>query len=435
MLKIFSQDKAAFGLDISDVSLKLIQFSGANRDILAYSDDVLPKDIVSADNIKDPKALAVVIKKAVSHPKFGKVTTPYVVASIPETKCFVRVISMPAMSEQEAREAVPWEAEAYIPIPIGQVYLDWTILPVPIKYNKMTVLITAAPKDYIDNFTKVLKQAGLAPLALEVESQATARSLVADSKETVLILDIDTARASFIIYDAGTLQFTSSIPIAGNVFTESIARSLGVSSEEAEKLKRENGLDESKDEGKVRKALISILSNLVTEIKNTIRFYEEHSPAEKKISRILLSGSSSKLKHLPSFLAEMIAAGTDEHPLRSASGLKVELGDPWAKILQKRQVAPISREDSLSYATAVGLALREDIKDEDPRVRAQAAASIGEYGEKAADVVPELIELLNDSSLSVRFSTRLALAKIKTPEALEALKKNKKGVAAESGTV
>jgi len=369
--------KNVLGLDISDISLKLFEFEKkqGNIKIQAYTDELIPKDIISAEAIRDPKGLIRLIQKSAARPKFGRVTTPYVVASIPETKCFVKVIQMAAVSEEEAKEAIPWEAEAYIPTPIAQVYLDWIVLPDrPARLrngqaggpraggqDKMTVLITAAPRDYVDDYTRILKEAGLQPIALEIESQATARSLVSRTDETVLILDINTLRTSFIIYDQDTLHFTSSIPIAGNIFTESVAKAMGITAEEAEKIKRRNGLDESKDNGVVKKAIVPVFNNLISEIRNIIRFYEEHGAAASKISRILLSGGSSKLKHLPSFLTEKLTRDlSSDHAFRSLPGIKVELGNPWVKILKKRQVPPLSREDSLSYATAIGLALREE---------------------------------------------------------------------------
>ncbi len=368
---MFKQTKSPLGLDISDISLKLVQFQeiGKRYGVAALSDTSIPKDVIVGDTIEDPKVLVRVVREAVSQPKFGKITTAQVVASIPETKSFVRVIQMPVLSEQEAKEAVPFEAEAYIPLPIGQVYLDWEILgPSPSREGgKMTVLITAAPKDYVDDFVKILKDAGLRPLALEVESQATARSLVASANEAVIIADIDTMRSSLIIYDQGTLQFTSSLPIAGNAFTESIAKALTIDFGTAEKIKREVGLGSpasgAKARGdKVKKALLPVLNNLINEIKNTIRFYEEHSQEDRKISRLLLAGGSSKLKLVPSFLHEKLTHQEEvEHPLRSLPGIKVELGNPWVKVRRGigGQTPPLSREDSLSYATAIGLALRE----------------------------------------------------------------------------
>ncbi len=367
MLNFTKRQILPLGLDISDISLKMVQFSrvGKRLDVMAYSDNAIPKDVVSSDAVKDPKVLARVIKEAISKPKFGEVdlAAPQVVASVPETKTFVRVIQMPVMSEEEAREAVPWEAEAYIPIPIGQVYLDWVILEGPPVDGKMTVLITASPKDYIDALADVLKQAGLKPFALEVESQATARSLVArGDDETVLIVDIDTARTSFIIYEHGTLKFTSSFPVAGNAFTESIAKGLDINFDDAEKLKRQVGIADTPKYASLRKALASVLNNLVEEIKTTIRFHEEHSSESVKVTRLLLAGGSSKLKHLPSFLHDKLAhSPPQDHSLRSLPGLKVELGNPWVNVLQKGQPPRLSREESLSYSTAIGLALREII--------------------------------------------------------------------------
>ena len=362
MLNFFKKQKNAVGLDLSDVSLKLMQFQIGPRGQIAvqgFSDTVLPKTVIVGDKIVDRGALAQCIRQAFASPSFGKLAGPYVNASIPETKSFIRVIQMTEMSEAEMTEAVTWEAEAYIPVPISRVYLDWLILERS-GDGKMTVLITASPKDYIDDLVAVLKNAGLRPLSFEVESQATVRSLVGKNNDSVLIADINTRRTSLIIFDHGTLQFTSSLPIAGNVFTESIARGLGVSFEEAEKRKKEIGLDESEKKSSLKKYLSPSLTNLVNEIKNTIRFYEEHSGSQGKISKLILSGGSSKLRHLPSFFLEKLSnAAPGEHLLRSVPGIRVELGNPWTKVLGKGKIPPLSREDSLSFATSIGLVLRE----------------------------------------------------------------------------
>ena len=373
MFNLTDKKETPIGLYISDVSMKFVQFrrNASGLTVAAYSDLNIPKEVMSGDAIKKPKVLVELIRRAVAQPIFGKVILPHVIASIPETKSFVRVIQMPKMSEEEAVEAVPWEAEAYIPLPIEQVYLDWIILskslsPVSKKQiegeskgEKMTVLITAAPKEYIDDLVNILKEAGLVPLGLEVESQAIARSLVSRINEAVLIADINTIRTSLSIYDKGILQFTSSLPIAGNLMTEKLAEALNITKEEAEKLKRENGLAEDVMQGKIKRALTPVLENFVEEIKNTIRFYEEHALSDGKIARFVLTGGSGRLKHLPSFIHDRLTHSLDgEHPLRSLPGIKVELGNPWVNVLSKGQTPILSREESLSYATAIGLALR-----------------------------------------------------------------------------
>lgn len=378
MLNLFNKSEFALGLDIGDVSVRLIQLQvgkKGSKQVQAFTDKRISKKAFSGDSLKSPDLVIQAIREAVLEPGFGKITTKQVVASIPETKSFVRVIDMPAMSEEELREAIKWEAEQYIPLPIGQVYLDWVVLAPPSSVphpssrvregeggEKMKVLIIAAPRDYVDEYNQVLKKAGLRPVALEVESHATARSLVAadDTESIVMIVDINAERASFIIFDRGTLQFTSSLPIAGNAFTEAIAKALTIDFGEAEKIKRRVGLEAKEKGGKVRKALLPILNSLTEEIRNTIRFYEEHASDKTKISRLILTGGSSKLNHLPSYLSDKLRRSEKSSalPLRSIPGLKVELGNPWINVLAKGETPPISRKDSLSYATAIGLALR-----------------------------------------------------------------------------
>lgn len=362
MLNIFKKQKNPMGLDLSDSSIKLIQLrreKHGDLSVLGYADEDIPKGAIVGDKIADRKLLAEALRRAVSSPKFGKFEGSYVNASIPEAKSFVRVIQMPEMSESEMNEAVKWEAEAYIPVPVNQVYLDWLILD-HTRDGKMTVLMTAAPKEYTDDFVSVIKSAGLFPLAFEIESQATARSLVGKIDDSVLIVDIDTFRTNLIIFDHGALQFTSSLPIAGNTLTESIAKALSISFDEGEKRKKEVGLDEEDRKLSLKKYLAPALVNLVSEVKNTLRFYEEHFAPGAKIFRLILTGGSSKLKHLPSFFQEKLSALTrGEHPLRSVPGLHVELGNPWSKVLGRGKIPPLSREDSLSYATSIGLVLRD----------------------------------------------------------------------------
>jgi len=292
MLKIFRQSALPIGLDISDISLRLVQFTVSKtgkREVQAYVDKVIPKEAIIGDQIKNPRVLVSTIRAAIKNPQFGKFVGNEVVASIPETKSFVRVIEMPQMSETETKEAIKWEAEQYVPLPIGQVYLDWVALE---KYDggnegRMKVLLIASPRDYVDDLTSYIKEAGLQPVALEVESQATARSLIGRNEHeiTSLLLDINALRSSFIVYDQGSLQFTSSIPIAGHSFTESITKVLNIPFDKAEAVKRKVGLEKEAESGMVRKALLPVLSNLVAEIRNTLKFYEEHEGEKSTIKR------------------------------------------------------------------------------------------------------------------------------------------------------
>src|SRR6185295_32077 len=98
--------------------------------------------------------------------------------------------------------AVMFEAEAYIPLPMDQVYFDWQILGQ--SEDKMEVLIIASPKDYVDKYLAAMEKIGLTICAVEVESQSVVRTLIKpDMKENILIADLDAYKTALIMVERG----------------------------------------------------------------------------------------------------------------------------------------------------------------------------------------------------------------------------------------
>jgi len=362
MFSFFSKQKPAFGLDISSSTLRIMQLERTDNGFFpsAFSDAKLPKGLVSEERIQNPEGLAKILRHHLKQPVFGRFAGQYVVFSVPEAKSFVRVIRVPKMSEEDAQEAVPFEAEQYIPLPIEQVYLDFKILSNSSEdsaSDKMQVVIVAAPKTIVDSYIDVINQVKLKPVAAEVESEAIVRALISeqDQKEATLVVDLSAAHTSLVIFDKGMLRFTSSLPIAGNSLTSQISQKLTINFEEAEKLKLQVGLHARKDKGRVRSILLPQLESIVEAINNTVNFYKEHSEGQRQIGRILLCGGGSRLKGLVEYLNQ-------ELPKRNAmfSSKVVRIGDPWVNVLGRpvKKVPPLSKFDSLTFTTAIGLALR-----------------------------------------------------------------------------
>ena len=346
MFNFLKNQNQAFGLDVTGSSFKLMQLKreGTEVKVQGYSDVALPKGLVLNDSIADVKTFTYLLKQSLLKAQYGRFNGNFVVASLPESKSFVRVIQIPVMSESEISTAVPVEAESFIPLPIDQVYLDWQILGK--KEDKQEVLIIASPKEFVDKYLGILESAGLTVNALEVESQSCGRALIdTKSKPTCLIVDLDAFRTSLIMVEDGNLQFTSSIPIAGNTFTESIARLLGVSSQKAEIIKRKVGVANTAEYPNIRTGLLPILNSLSAEIKNIIKFHGEHSSS--KVNKIFLAGGSARLKNLAQSL----------QPEFAQDGITVEVGNPWVNLTGLKQ-PPLESEDSLSFTTAIGLAMR-----------------------------------------------------------------------------
>ncbi len=360
----------AFGLDISDLSLKIIKLRKKGRRIrvVSFGEKEVKPGIIKEGEVIQKEELAEIIKQAMKEVKKEKLRTKYVVASLPEERAFFQVIQMPKISKEDLRSAIIYEAENYIPLPIEKVYLDFQIIPQTDKnIDHLDILICAIPRETVDPYFSSLKLAGLEPQSLEVESLAITRALIKDgvTSSPVLIIDFGATRTSFIIFSGTSLRFTSSISVSSMNFTEIISKSLGIDLNKAEKLKIKYGLEKelkskskkitksTKERNKIFEALVPALVDLTQQIKKHLLYYQTHSFHEhlssngRKVSKILLCGGGSNLKGLKELLAREL-------------NLPVELGNPWINILSEKQkdTFGIPPEKSLGFTTALGLALR-----------------------------------------------------------------------------
>ncbi len=367
----------AFGLDISDLSLKIVSFEKkrGKLKLSSFGEKEVKPGIIIGGLVTKESELAENIIKAVESVKGRKIKTKYVVVSLPEEKAFFQVIQVPVMEKEDLKSAIIYEAENYIPMPVEKVYLDFQVIPSKENSKCLNVLISAIPKNTVDSYLTSLKLAGLKPIALEVESLAIARSLIKDEPtiEPTLIIDLGATRTSFIIFSNHSLRFTSSISVSSIDFTKIIAKSLEIGVAEAERLKIKYGLEKGvklnnessasvkfkketkvgKERNKIFEALIPALVDLTQQIKKHLRYYQSHTSRpqagfeEKGVSKILLCGGGSSLKGLPELLSQELK-------------IPVELGNPWANISlkEKRGKSNLSLENPLRYTTAIGLGIR-----------------------------------------------------------------------------
>lgn len=373
MLEFLTLKPKAFGLDISDLSLKIIKLKKKDKffSLASFGEVQIKPGIIEEGEIKNEKALVKIIKDALLKVKGEKLKTNYIVASLPEKKAFLQVIQMPKMEKEELKKAVYFEAENYIPLSIDEVYLDSQIVsPFHNHLNHLDVLIAALPQKTVDSYVSCFKKAGLIIQSLEIESQGISRTLIKNgiSAFPILLIDLGATRTTLIIFSGYSLKFTSSIPVSSQNFTKAISKALKIDFKKAEKLKIKYGIQTgSKKIGKeVFEAMIPSLTDLIEQIKKYLVYYQTHASHEhlysnkksktnpisrssnKGVEKIFLSGGGANLKGLSDYFS-------------SEFSLPVELGNPWINILPEplNEVPELSFKKSLSYTTALGLALRE----------------------------------------------------------------------------
>jgi len=348
--KIFSFSYGAFGLDLSDLSVKVVQMKnkGGKEEVVSFgSVDISQGSIVDGE-IVEQKNVVNAIRRAVSEAGPKKIRTKKVICSLPETKAFLRVINLPEMKSDEVQEAIKWELEANIPMSVDQVYYDWQVLDKNLNQEKgkMNVLVVAFSKKVINQFYETLQLAGLEVVGMEIESIAQARSLLReDDEKTSLVVDLGDRRTSLLVIIGNIPCFTSSIPVSGSGMTDAIAKMLGVSFDKAEKTKLAYGIGSVSQQDVIFRSVKPILDGLATEIDRTIDFYISNLNYSNSVDRIIICGGGSNMQGMIPYLSRKI-------------NREVELGNPWVNLFSTEKIPIIDKNKSVQYSTAIGLSLK-----------------------------------------------------------------------------
>lgn len=360
MLKFLNIDPEVSGLDINDRTIKIVKLQKRRGgfELAAFGKAALREGVVKEGVIQDAAALAQSVSRAFQN-ICGSQTGPlYAAVALPEEKSFSQIIQMPVMPEADLRSAVFFEAENYIPLAMDKVYFDFQKIDVHDKpaedsARHVDLLINVMPKTIIDAYVSCLKDAGIIPWVLEVESQAIVRSLVKEgvSLDPIMAVDIGQTKTSIIIFAKNCIRFTVSLPISSAQLTQAIVNSLQVTATKAESLKVKHGLLTGQKKNPIGSIIKPMVRNLAEQIKKYMNFYHGHnfheSSQDYAIKKVVLAGGGANLLGLPEFLEKEI-------------DMPVEVGNPLINITPsaKRGSAAILPDEVLSFTTAIGLALR-----------------------------------------------------------------------------
>jgi type IV pilus assembly protein PilM len=340
--------KSILGLDIGSHSIKLIEISKSGNDVvlLAAGNIATPNRALSSNAEADQQAAAGAIRQLI---KETGAHSESVALALPESQVFTRVIEVPALSTRELSSAIGWEAEQYIPLPLDQVNLDYSILrdAKETGTNKMDVLLVAAPKVLLEKYLTIIEMAELVPTAAETEIIATSRALsrsVASIKGAALLVSLGAQTTDLAILRGGVLAFTRSISAGGEALSRALVAGLDFNANQAEEFKRTYGLEQDKLQGKIVTAVKPIMDTIVGEIKRAIAFYDQKFKNEK-IEVVLLSGGTAKLPGMVVYIAQNV-------------GIETQIANPWVGIKRDPRFTVLDKEGP-TFTVAAGLALRD----------------------------------------------------------------------------
>lgn len=342
MSNYFYKDKPIIGLDINQTGIKIMAVNAKKWTVLGYGSlDVDPSKLQQSIE-SDGAYLAEQLTKLVETKVVGELSSEHVVMSIPTSKTYSRSVTLPSDIKGDVLDAIRLEAEQSIPVPIDQLYLDYEITS---KTDDAIVAYTcAAPRHIVDTCIAAANTAGLKVVMVEPSMNAVARILKMSEHGELptVIVDIGAATTDVAILDT-TIKVTGGVAVGGNTFTLDIANALNIPLEHAHQLKVLNGLNTSKQQRKLSKAVSPSLVKVTSEIKKIMRYYEERVPGARKLEQVLIIGGGSNMPGIGDYFTEN---------LRLAS----RIASPW-QLLNFAKLPQPARQFKPRYLSVAGLAL------------------------------------------------------------------------------
>ena len=345
----FSKPQSFVGLDIGASGIKLIELRQTKRrpqlwtygslDEPTQISDCLLNDLNQAAKIK---TLAARLKTLAEK---TKITNRSVVVSLPATKVFQTVITLPPVDKKALDTVVMAETKKLLPLPFEQmqvVFQPLSDLTVG-EHSYKRVLVTAVAKNVVAAYTTLCAEAGLNVVQFESETFSLARVFVGKETATTVIIDIGETDTTVSFVDEGVPMVERSINTGGITITQLISERLGISKDDAGNLKS----DVSRLDAKQLPAdfFAPLLNELIQETEETMNiFAHQAGHAGKKPEKIVLTGGGAVWPLVGQALRERFAC-------------RVFVGDPWARVVYPDSLRPTLGALGPRFAVAIGLAL------------------------------------------------------------------------------
>jgi type IV pilus assembly protein PilM len=343
--------RTCVGLDIGSSSVKVVQLKETSKgyQLVNFGIEPLPPQTIVDGAIMNQSAVVDAIKQL----KLAlKLKGREVATAISGHSVIIKKIKVPPMTPEELEEQIPWEAEHHIPFSKDDVEIDHQLVTTQNAQGQMELLLVAAKKEVVSDYSMVIREAKLMPTVMDVAAftiqNAFEVNYEVNPEESVALVNVGAALSNINIVSGGTSAFTRDVTVGGNIFTEEIQKRLNVSQEEAEAWKigsiGEGATDVLPSE--VEAVLTEVAESVAGQFQRSLDFFLASS-TDATINRIFLCGGAAKVSALQKALQEKARA-------------QVEIMDPFSRISidERKFDMTFLHQHAAEAAVAVGLALR-----------------------------------------------------------------------------
>lgn len=282
------------GIDVGSSSIKVVEVESRSGilTLTTYGElqlgpyaEAAVGQSVTLDQTKEQQALVDVMRESA-------VKSKNAVFAMPLTSSFVTTIGFTAEADEDLSSRVRVEARKYIPVPIGEVTLDWAEIISDSKQgdSQRDVLLAAIQNEALNRFKVLMAFAGLKEPPTEIECFSALRGIYKEGEGDVAVIDVGAVSTKLYIARGGLLQRMHRVRAGGAIATKRIASTLDLNFEEAEILKRGIKKDDTTF-ADVKRAHHSVYDRTWQEFRQVIREYE--NTLDTTISTVYLTGGGS----------------------------------------------------------------------------------------------------------------------------------------------
>jgi Tfp pilus assembly PilM family ATPase len=299
------------GISISEDAVRFVHFKGGAKGghelVLAdFGEEKLPAGSIVDGGPAKPEAIISALRKLKQDHKIS-----FANVALPDDKAYVfkSVISVPKGAS--ISDSVAFILEENIPIAPAETVFDFSVVSEDKVAASDEVVVTAFPEEAVNSYLEICKSAGIKALSFQIESEAAKKAVISVGDQMArLVVNFTSGKVVLAVVSQSLVQFVSVVNLFGDA---------------------------------------SDIDTLQSEVKKVCSYWNSGSISKiktsNKIKSIIVSGNiDPKLDIAPS--------------LSKQTGVPVTLANVWQNAFSLDEtIPPVSFEDSLRFASAIGSAL------------------------------------------------------------------------------
>lgn len=337
------------GIDLSTSGVKAVRLAEgpAGLVLVGHAEARLPSGAFTDGEIVDRAAVIEAITTAARQADISTAN-----AALPESKSYLFDTAVEGEKKSEWRVAIEQHLDELVPLPPPDTAFD--IIDVGRGEAGQTLIAGIGfARRIVDDTLSVFDRSGVTVRALEGETFSMARALLPiGDTSTTLLIDVGKTTTKLAIVTNRVPRFAATIGIGGHALTLAVQKHFGVTEAEARKVKAERGIVPTPGNEDYLASMLSTVSAIRDEILLRLNYWQERAStgAHAPVTHAILAGGNASVRGLPEYL---------EGSLR----IPVSAGDVFLNLASRDTwIPPLDYTESLAYATAIGLALRDTMQ-------------------------------------------------------------------------